>query len=72
MSDNAKFFQVHKLTPEALDVARLLAIQFVDLADYVDAHALHGRELALCKTHLEAASFYAKKAMAQKPENQAP
>lgn len=29
-----------------------------------------GREIALVKTHLELASFYAKKAMAQLPENQ--
>lgn len=30
----------------------------------------NGREIALVRTHLELASFYAKKAMAQLPENQ--
>lgn len=36
----------------------------------IDANSYYsGREIALFKTHLELASFYAKKALAQQPEN---
>lgn len=38
------------------------------IADPTSAYA--GRERALVRTHLELASFYAKKAIAQLPENQ--
>lgn len=37
------------------------------IADFTKTYS--GREIALVRTHLELASFYAKKAMAQLPEN---
>lgn len=37
------------------------------IADFTNSYS--GREIALVRTHLELASFYAKKAMSQLPEN---
>lgn len=68
-----KEFAVHMLNQEGKDKARKLALVFeVALAEVEDVTgtANNGRELALCRTHMELAGFYAKKAMALNPVNQ--
>lgn len=71
-------FRVHKLNSLGMDRTEHLAEIFDNLLSQVldtvstsrAIPALSGREIALVRTHLELASFYAKKAMAQVPENQ--
>jgi hypothetical protein len=74
-----KAFEVHMLNETGKAKAHGLAQVFDATLESVvrltgsGAVAFHpgGRELALVTTHLELASIYAKKAMAQLPENQA-
>ncbi len=71
-------FKVHKLNAAGLDRANELAAGFSELLNNVegictpkgDPRGPGGRELALVRTHLEQASYYAKRAMALQPENQ--
>lgn len=70
-------FKVHKLNSAGLDKAAELAAAFSELLNVVEAECSPkeprgpgGRELALVRTHLELASFYAKRAMAIQPKNQ--
>ena len=63
-------FQVHLLNDEGIAKANELATAFDDLLEGVKSITPEGRELALVKTHLEIASFYAKKGMASDPKNQ--
>lgn len=66
-----KEFEVHLLNEEGIKLAKEMAQKFSDLLEWC-----HGvgqspsRELSLVATKLEEACFFAKKAMAQKPENQ--
>jgi hypothetical protein len=65
-------FRVHKLNAEGLDKAKALAELFSMLLESVErVSGVEGRDMALVRTHLELASFYGKRAMASKPENQA-
>jgi hypothetical protein len=78
-------FEVHILNPAAIEKAKELASVFDKALNDVLAiierpgtsgsitlprAAMNGRFVALVKTHMELASFYAKKAMAVLPENQ--
>lgn len=63
-------FKVHMLNEVGKVKAADLAEVFSDTLDAVEnISGTDGREVALVRTHLELASFYAKKAMAQRPEN---
>lgn len=71
MPDVRDEFTVHKLNPTGMQKAVDLARQFSKLLDEVEASSgSDGRDIALVKTHLQLASFYAKRAMATRKENQ--
>ena len=57
-------FEVHILNEEGIAAAKNLAETFSSLLDSIEVEIGDSREAALCRTHLEIASFYAKKAMA--------
>jgi hypothetical protein len=65
-------FKVHMLNEEGKKKAATLASNFDSLLQEVEEIVGSGpsREMSCVKTHLELASFYAKKAMAMKPQNQ--
>jgi hypothetical protein len=64
-------FAVHMLNETGKSRARTLADLFSDLLDNVEfLVGSQGREIAIVRTKLEEASFFAKKAMASRPENQ--
>lgn len=63
-------FEVHRLNEKGLGKAANIASFFDELLYQVEALCPAGRELALVKTKLEEACFYAKKAMASVTENQ--
>lgn len=80
-----KEFEVHILNTEGIAKAKQLAEVFDETLTEIETlipfgHALrpsldgqpqsNGRELALVRTHLEIASFYAKKALAIHADNQ--
>lgn len=72
-----KAFEVHRLNEKGMGKAKQLAESFDKLLAEVQAitgtmqsQDPAGRERALVITHLELASFYAKKTMAQLQENQ--
>lgn len=69
-------FQVHKLNAQGIERAENLARQFSELLYFVESVAglapQVGRDLALVRTKLQEASFHAKRAMAQNPDNQLP
>lgn len=71
-----KAFAVHMLNDTGKALAQRLAQAFDDhlklVYDLVGGSEQSPREMALVATHLELASFYAKKAMAQQPGNQVP
>lgn len=64
-------FEVHMLNdtgkPKAKQIAEIFDKCLADLSGIIPA----GREMAIVKTHMETACFFAKKAMANQPENQA-
>jgi hypothetical protein len=65
-------FQVHILNWQGREKAEVLAYGFSDLLNAVESvSGTDGREVALVRTHLQLAAFYAKRAMASKIENQA-
>lgn len=65
-------FKVHKLNADGLAKAKLLADTFTDTIDCIERICgTGGREMAIVRTKLEEASFFAKKAMASQAENQA-
>ncbi len=70
MSIVSKEFEVHMLNDLGKSAAGQLAERFSDLLDFCKLVGEPGRELSLVATKLEEASFFAKKAMAIKPENQ--
>jgi hypothetical protein len=64
-------FQVHMLTEDGQRKARAIAQAFDDLLSLLVAEGVpEGREMALVRTKLEEACFFAKKAMAQKNAEQ--
>jgi len=78
-------FEVHLLNDEGIAKAKALAVAFDELLTKIEklslrppeqggitlpGHFINGREMAIVRTHLEIASFFAKKAMAVLPENQ--
>lgn len=65
-----KAFEVHLLNDQGIAAAREMAQRFSDILEWCGAVGQPGRELAVATTKLEEACFFAKKAMAQKPENQ--
>jgi hypothetical protein len=69
-----KEFEVHILNPEGIQKARELAAAFDDLLTKIDTLVgpsnLTSRNLAITRTKLEEACFFAKKAIASLPENQ--
>lgn len=66
-------FEVHMLNDEGKGHAAGIAGDFHALLESVKAQIGDGaatREFSICKTKLEEACFYAKKAMALQPRNQ--
>ena len=69
MSD--KLFKLHKLNAEGMGKATKISGVFDTALAELDKLCMDkGREWAIVKTKLEEACFYAKKSMAQMPENQ--
>ena len=65
-----KEFQVHMLNDAGKDKAKRIAEAFDRLlTELVDIQGEPSREMSLCKTKLEEACFFAKKAMASTPGN---
>lgn len=64
-------FEVHKLNSEGLRRAGVLAKAFNGLLEELRTLCPENtREFSLVKTHLEEACFFAKKSIANLPENQ--
>ena len=66
-------FQVHLLNDDGINKAKAMAQDFSALMDKLEAILGDGvktREFSIVKTKLEEASFFAKKALANQPENQ--
>lgn len=66
-------FQLHLLNDDGVNKAKAMAQDFSALVDKLEALLGDGvktREFSIVKTRLEEASFFAKKAMANQPENQ--
>ena len=63
-------FAVHRLNDEGMKKAKLIAESFDGLAKTLSIICIDGRELSICKTKLEEACFFAKKAMAIDLRNQ--
>jgi hypothetical protein len=64
-------FQFHKLNEAGIKNAQLIDESFDSVLCYLSKICPDGREFSITKTKLEEASFFAKKAMAMRPENQA-
>ncbi len=67
-----KEFQVHMLNEEGKTKAKAIAEAFDECLYRLEQLCPVGRELAITKTKLEEACFFAKKAMASAPENSVP
>jgi hypothetical protein len=66
-----KEFQVHMLNDQGKTKAESIALAFSGLITQLEQHGLGpSREWSLVLTKLEEACFFAKRAMAQRPENQ--
>lgn len=64
-------FQVHLLNEQGITKVRELAIEFTALLNTLeDLCGKEGREMSLVRTHMEIASYYAKRAVASRSENQ--
>jgi RAB protein geranylgeranyltransferase component A len=63
-------FAVHKLNEAGSAKAQAIADLFNVLLSDLSEMCPDGRELAIVKTKLEEAAFFAKKAMAKDPANQ--
>lgn len=63
-------FEVHLLNEAGIAKAKSIANQFDSLLDALKDVIPASRELSIVKTKLEEASFFAKKGMANQPENQ--
>ena len=64
-----RLFQVHKLNEKGLYKAGQIAESFSNLLEELAEYCPEGRELAIVKTKLEEAAFFAKKSMAGLEEN---
>ena len=69
MSD--PLFEVHRLNEDGLKKAAEIAEAFTELLGDLAMWCPASREWSIAKTKLEEAAFFAKKAMATAPENQA-
>lgn len=68
-----KLFEVHMLNEQGKGLAKALAGEFFGFLCSVEGMCgKDGREMAIVRTKLEEACFFAKKAMANRPENQQP
>lgn len=66
-------FKPHRLNAGGMKIAQDIGEDFDALCQQLSTlGALDGREGAIVKTKLEEACFFAKKAIATKPENQEP
>ena len=63
-------FQVHRLNEDGMKRAEVIAETFNSCLQTLEQICPAGREFAIVKTKLEEAAFFAKKAMANVPENQ--
>lgn len=63
-------FEVHMLNDDGIQKANLIAHHFNGLLNDLKVLCPEGRHMALVRTKLEEASFFAKKAMACSIENQ--
>lgn len=73
MGETREEFEVHRLNEEGMLRANHIALAFSDCLDELERIAgKDGREMALVRTKLQEAAFFAKRAMAIKPENQQP
>jgi hypothetical protein len=63
-------FKVHRLNATGMGKAIELQHLFEGLPARLEVMCPEGRELAIVRTKLEEASFFAKKAMAKHPEHQ--
>lgn len=64
-------FKSHILSDGGLRKAEEIGSTFTEALDKLESICgKDGREMALVRTHLQDASFYAKRAMAVRPENQ--
>lgn len=64
-------FKVHLLNETGLAKAHGIALAFSDLLVILEDYAPPGsREMAIVRTKLQEAAFFAKRAMAIQPENQ--
>jgi len=67
-----KEFEVHMLNEQGQERAKQIAQGFdLMLEGLLRALTVESRELSLCRTKMEEACFYAKKAMSMCPEYQA-
>lgn len=64
-------FQVHKLNEDGIKKAEEIAAAFNDCLMRLAGMCPAGREFSVVKTKMEEACFFAKKSMANQPENQA-
>ena len=63
-------FQVHMLNEQGKAKARQIAESFSRLLDELESVCPPCRETSVMKTKLEESSYFAKRSMAQQPENQ--
>jgi hypothetical protein len=64
-------FDVHMLNDEGIAKACAIALLFTRTLDGLEAAiGADGREMAVVRTKLQEAAFFAKRAMAMRPENQ--
>ena len=63
-------FETHMLNTNGKIQAKAIADAFVAIQNGLEGICGEGREMAIVRTKLEEACFFAKKAMAMKPENQ--
>lgn len=63
-------FKSHMLNDAGKAKATELAVRFTTLLEKIEQLGVTGRELAIVKTKLEEASFFAKKGVASLLENQ--
>lgn len=67
-----KEFEVHMLNESGKVKAAAIAVAFDECLDrLLKVSPEPSREMSVCRTKLEEACFFAKKAMASKPENTA-
>lgn len=64
-------FSVHLLNPQGVERAEAIAFAFSLLLEELEQLCgTDGREMAIVRTDLQRAAFFAKRAMAVRPENQ--